>query len=528
MSAPRVEMHRLQELVRLYRLGTGVRERARLLRMSTRTEREYREAIAAAGLLEGDAGELPEGAELQAAVEALKPPAPTGEVATTVDRWMPAIRAGVARGAGPTAIWDKLHRTEPEFQASLSAVKRAVVRIRIERGVDPNDVVIPVETGPGEVAQVDFGFAGWFLDSATGKLRKAWLFVMVLCYSRHMYAKLVYNQKATTWVSLHVEAFRWFGGVPRTVVPDNLKAAVVRAAFGVCDRHELALNRTYREVARHYGFMIDPTPIASPEKKGKAESGVKYGQRNYLLAGGFETVDEANTQLPDWLLLTAGRRIHGTTRRRPLDMFAEEIDSLLSLPDKDYEIIEWKEATVHRDCHVEFDRRLYSVPWPYCGSRVWVKANPTTVMIYANENRLATHDRNGPGRRSTNPAHLPKDRAYLAQRSLQWWVEKADRLDPSIGTYVRNVIGSDTALSKLRDIQAIVSYLEKFPLRRAVATCRRADYYGNYTYQGVRRILTDALDVVPLPSEQPELHGQLADPRFARTPSELAQCVGGD
>lgn len=260
-------MYRLQELVRLYRLETGVRERAKMLGMSTRTERRCRRTLFDAGLLDGDPSELPDLDDLRTAVEAAKPPPPPREVASTVDHWMPEIRTGVKNKAGPKAIWDKLKRTDPKFNGSVSAVKRAVTRIKKAQGVQATDVVIPVDTEPGDVAQVDFGFAGRFFDPATGMIRKSWVFVMVLGYSRHMFAKLVYDQKAATWVALHIEAFEWFGGVPKTVVPDNLKAAVIRAAFGVSDRHQLELNRTYRELARYYGCKIDPTPVRSPEKK---------------------------------------------------------------------------------------------------------------------------------------------------------------------------------------------------------------------------------------------------------------------
>jgi transposase len=513
-------MHRLQELVRLYRLNTGVRERARMLGMSTRTERAYRTALGAAGLLEGDADDLPELDVLCAVVEAGKPPPPPRRVTSSVDQWLPEIRAGVKNGAGPTAIWDRLNRTDEEFKGSLSAVKRAVKRIKREQGVKAADVAIPVDTDPGDVAQVDFGYAGRWFDPATGRVRKAWVFVMILGYSRHMFAKLVFDQKAITWVTLHIEAFDWFGGVPRTIVPDNLKAAVIRSAFGVSDRHQLALNRTYRELARHYGFKVDPTPVRSPQKKGKVESGVKYVVRNFLAAADFETVAAANADLPDWLLKTAGMRTHGTTGQRPLEVFAEERGSFLPLPTAPYEPVVWKQATVHRDSHVQFERRLYSVPWPHIGARVWVKATPASVLIYAQDQRIATHVRDGSSRRSTHTLHLPEHRAELAERSIDYWVERADGLGEIVGTYVRNVVASDTVLSKLRDVQAIVTLLERYPQRRSQAACRRADYFGNYTYLGVRRILDNALDLEPLPSDAPA-HGHLAQPRFARAPREL-------
>jgi len=514
-------MHRLQELIRLYRLGTGVRERARLLGMSTRTERTYRLCLAEVGLLEGGSEALPDLEAIAAAIGRVRPVPGPRVGPTSLDQWLPEIRARVDKGARPQAIYDRLKRKDPSFTGSLSAVKRAVRRIRAEGGVQADDVAIPVETAPGEVAQVDFGYAGRFFDEQSGMVRKAWVFVMVLGYSRHLYAELVLDQKASTWVRLHMAAFRFFGGVPHTIVPDNLKAAVVRAAFGAGDRHELALNRSYRELARHYRFLIDPAPVRAPEKKGKVESAVKYVCGNFLAGSDFETLREANDDLPDWLQRTAGTRIHGATGRRPLEAFAEEQGALRPLPRTPYDPVLWHGATVHRDSHIVFDGRLYSVPWPHLGARVWVKATHATVAIYAGATRIATHERRGLGRRSTVADHLPPHRSVLAERSIAFWTERADALGEDVGAYIRHVIASDPVLSKLRDVQAIVTHLETFPPRRAQAAVRRADYFGNYTFQGIRRILAQALDLEPLEGAEPAF-GHLDAPRFARDAARVA------
>jgi len=336
-----------------------------------------------------------------------------------------------------------------------------------------------------------------------------------------MFAKVVFDQKATTWVALHIEAFRWFGGVPHTIVPDNLKAAVVRAAFGSADRHQLALNRTYRELARHYGFKIDPTPTYSPQKKGKVESSVKYLKRNFIAAGDFETIEEVGAQLPRWVNETAGKRVHGTTLRRPLDLFELERPALLPLPAVAYEPVLWKQATVHDDCHVEFDRRLYSVPWRTVGKQVWIRATASSVYVFLDDSRIATHPRRGTKRRSTNDAHLPEHRADLRHRSADYWLERAKKLGEPVHSYVQEVFDSDDVLSRLRDVQAIVTYLEGFPTHRAQAACRRASFYANYSYQGLKGILVRGLDLQPLSSVVVPGHGHLDAPRFARSAAEL-------
>jgi transposase len=502
-------------------MGTGVRERARLLGMSTKTERAYRRAIARAGLLAGDAGELPELEVLRRAVEVDMPQTGPREYATSIDGWLSRCREAIEKGTSPKALWDMLRRTEPEFSGSYAAIKRAMRRLRREGGVSPEDVVIPVETAPGEVAQVDFTYLGKLFDPETGKVRKAWIFLMVLGHSRHLFARVVFDQSTGTWLRLHSEAFRFFGGVPLVIVPDNLKAAVVRAAFGASDRHEIGLNRSYRELARHYGFKIDPTPVRSPKKKGKVESSASYVKRSLLGSEEFETIVEANAALDRWVMKTAGERIHGTTGRRPLEAFEEEKVHLLPLPRVPYEPVEWKKATVHPDSHVEFRGRLYSVPWRHLKRSVWIRATRSSVYVYADDACVAVHERRGPGRRSTQGEHLPEHRADLRHRSIPYWTERADRLSEVVGLYVREVLESDDVLSKLRDVQAIVTFLEQYPRHRAEAASRRASFFGNYTFQGVKRILVSALDLEPVPTVVNFGHGRLDRPRFARTVDEL-------
>lgn len=512
-------MHRLQELVRLHRMGLAERRAAKELRMGRNTARDYRRAIAAAGLLEGNAEELPALEQLKAAVLAALPPRPALQQVSTVEAWQAQVETLLERGLGPQAIHDRLRLEHPDFRGSLGSLKRLVRRIRQERGVKPEDVAIPVDTEAGEVAQVDFGYAGKLWDPATKTLRKAWVFVMVLGYSRHLYAEVVFDQRVSTWLALHERAFADLGGVVRVIVPDNLKAAVIRAAFGISSTPEL--NRSYRELARHCGFRVDPTPPRSPEKKGKVESGVKYVKRNFLLAREGQDVIEVNRELARWVREIAGNRVHGTTGRRPLEVFlAEEQSALLGLPLKRFEAVLWKKATVHTDSHVHFDRRLYSVPWRLINHEVWVRATDHSVVIYANDERVATHARDGKTLRSTCDEHLPAGRADLRHRSRKYWEDRASRISADVGSFVREVFDSDDVLLQLRAVQAIVTYLEKFPETRATAAARRASYYGSHSYQAIKNILTRALDLEPLPTSKAQ--PTWADgPRFARDISSL-------
>ncbi|MDH5647297.1 MAG: IS21 family transposase [Candidatus Heimdallarchaeota archaeon] len=519
----------MQEMVRLHRLGTGAREVARLLQMSPNTERNYREALRGASLLEGDAAQLPELEVLKAAVLAARPkPELPSHQRSSLERWREEIeKLFIEQKMKPKAIFGRLRERHADcFEGTYAQVKRMCRAIGRERGVDPNEVAIVVDTEPGQVAQVDFGYIGRLYDPETKVLRKAYCFAMVLGFSRHLVARIVFDQKLTTWLRLHVECFEELGGVAAVVVPDNLKAAVVRAAFALGESP--ALNRSYRELARHYGFKIDPTPPFAPEKKGKVESSIRYLKGSVLAGREGENVNEVRAHLQRFLDDEAGHRVHGTTGKRPREQFEEiERASLLALPSAAFEEVIWHEATVHRDCHVNFDKRLYSVPWTLIGQDVWVRATPRTVTVYGDDCRVATHSRRGPKRRSTLEEHLPEHRREIRHRSRQYWEQKAGELGSEVRAYVTEVFESDDVLYQLRTVQAIVGLLEMYPQHRARGAARRAHFYGVMTYGGLKRILVNALDLEPLPTAVEPASGTLDEPRFARDIPELLALAGG-
>lgn len=521
MCFRRIDMDRLQELVRLHRMGTGSREVARLLRMGPNTERDYRAALKAAGLLDGNVEELPELEVLKEAVQQQLAKRAPAQMTSSIPEWEPRVIHYAEKGLTAKRIYDRLKLEEPEFRGSYYAVRTLWRRWRKERGVRAEDVVIPVDTAAGDIAQVDFGYVGRLYDATVGRLRNAWVFVLVLAYSRWMFARIVFDQKMETWVRLHVDAFDALGAVPRTLVPDNLKAAVVRVAFGVGE--PATLNRSYRELARYYGCRIDPTPPRSPEKKGRVESGVGYVKHSFFAGRDSNDAHETAQQLQRWLDEIANVRSHGTTRRRPIDVLEhEERAAFLPLPSGPYELVVWHQATVHRDCHVAFDHRLYSVPWRFVGQRVWLRVTAMDVVIYANDVRVATHDRRGRMLRSTKDEHLPDERAPWRHRSRDYWQERAERIAPEVGTYVRELFGSDEVLSMLRTVQSVVTHLEKFPRERAVAACTRAQHFGSMSYGAIKNILRQGLDLEPLTqTDSPEPQQQLPLPRFARPMSDL-------
>jgi len=518
MGAKRTDMHRLQEVVRLHRLGTSSRAIARQLRMGRDTVRCYIRALREAGVLEGPPQELPEFAGLRAIVQEHVPSKRARQQVSSVERWKPKISTLRKKGAKPTAIHDWLRLHKPDYDGSVSAVKRMCLRLDREEGPRPESVAIPVETDPGQVAQVDFVYAGKRYDPDQGVLRRTWLFVMTLGFSRHMYVQLVFDQRIETWCRLHVEAFEFFGGVPAVIVPDNLKSAVIRAAFGVDD--EPVLNRTYRELARHYSFKIDPTPPRAPKKKGKVERSGGYVKRSFLATCESVDIAEDRRQLCRWNKEIAAVRRHGTTGRPPIELFDEqELEALIALPRTRWERVVWKKATLHTDSHVQIDYAFYSAPWRFLGQVLWVRCTAHSVSIYHEDEHLHTHARVPRGKRSTVEEHLPEHRRDLRHRSREHWIRRATAIGESVVQLANAIFDSDDVLYQLRKVQAVVRHLESFPPERARAAARRALRFGCLNYRDIKSILRKGLDLEPLPEEE-EKRAWSQGSRFARKPTE--------
>jgi len=534
VSATGISMHRLQELVRLHRMGGApVHDIAASLTMSPNTERRYRTALTAAGLLAGSVDALPPLEELKAAVEKELPSVEPPQQQSSIAKWQPEVKELLENGLTPKTIHDRLRLKHPgEYEGQLGAVKRMVRRLRIEQGVSANDIAIPVETEPGHVAQVDFGYAGYRRDPKTDTKRKAWVFVMVLGHSRHQYVEHVFDQKAESWVKLHVNAFKEFGAVPSEIVPDNLKAAVLKAAFASSE--DSTLNRSYRELARHYGFKIAPTPPRAPKKKGKVESGVKYVNNNFGTGRDGEDITTSNAEVRRWVREIAGTRTHGSTGRAPLEVFAqEERAAMLPLPSEPYRIVLWHKATLHRDSHFHFDGRLYSVPWRHVAPEgqkatvVWARATATTVTAYIDDARVADHDRLGPGRRSTKDDHLPEHRRDYRHRDAAYWRERAEQLGGDVRALIDAVLDHDPARSRVDVACSSVRLLETLPPERATRVARHALGFGNVHYGELKRIVEHGLDQPREDDDVPQVSNSWGDaqPIFARSGEDYRERV---
>jgi len=240
---------------------------------------------------------------------------------------------------------------------------------------------------PGECAQVDWGSAGSLAVGST--TRRLSFFVMVLCYSRLMYLEFTLGQTLEQFLSCHENAFRAFGGVPRGVMIDNLKSAVLERPHEGPPR----FHPRYQELAAHFGFTIKPCGVRKPHEKGRVENGVGYVKKNFLNGrelGPFASINPAARQ---WLDTVANVRCHGETHQRPCDRFHDEKAQLLALPTHPFDSALIQPVRASTQCRVHFQANRYSVPAAYAGCRLILKVYPERVCLYQAEQLVARHRR---------------------------------------------------------------------------------------------------------------------------------------
>lgn len=481
MANRRFEMYQIRQVVIRMRLGDTDRAIARTGLMGRRKAGAVRRVAETSGWLD-PAVPLPDDAELS---RRLGRKAVKASSVSLVEPFRDEVTRWREQGIQGTTIHAALARKHG-FRGSYSSVRRFLKDLE-ER--HPQVTVI-LEFAPGEAAQVDFGKGPKLLDTRTGELVSTWVFVMTLAWSRHQYAELVIDQTVATWLACHRHAFEWFNGVPERLIIDNPKCAITRACF-----HDPEVQRSYAELAEGYGFKLDPCPPRDPQKKGRVEAGVKYIKRAFLPLREFRDLADANRQLADWVIATAGNRNHGTTRERPLTRFAETEQHLLrALPDQPPELASWVRVKVHGNAHVQFEKRLYSVPFRLIRQHLWLRATATTVQVFAEQRLVATHARlHRPGQRSTVDDHLPPDALAYKLRDPQWCLQQAEGVGPACHALIEQLF-THRVLDNLRAAQGVVGLGKRYGAKRLEAACHRALAFDSPKYRTVKTILENSLD----------------------------------
>jgi transposase len=389
------------------------------------------------------------------------------------------ILAKLDQGLSGQRIWQDLV-ADHDFAGSYDCVKRFIRRL----GKTTPLPYRRMECAPGQEAQVDFG-TGAPVVVAEDKRRRTHVFRVVLSHSRKAYSESVFRQTTETFLQCLENAFRHFGGVPKTVVIDNLKAAVKKA-----DWFDPELNPRIVSFCEHYGTVILPTKPYTPRHKGKVERGIDYVQDNGLKGRRFSSLAGENQHLLDWETSVADTRIHGTTRKQVGRIFRQvEQPALLPLPAGRFPFFHEAQRTVHRDGHVEVAKAYYSAPPEYVGRRVWVRWDGRLVRIFTKQmEQIAVHAQCDPGRFSTQAEHIDSRKVSFVERGTTWLLERAGRIGPHTDRWARAML-QDRGVEGIRVLSGLVHLGKRYRYSQIEQACEVALTHNAFRLRTIRQLI---------------------------------------
>jgi transposase len=388
------------------------------------------------------------------------------------------IQAGLDACLSAQRIYQDLV-SEQKFTGSYDSVKRFVRQLAAAHPLPFRRM----ESEPGQEAQVDFGQGAWVVEN--GRRRRPHVLRLVLSHSRKGYTEVFWQQTTENFIRGIENAFRHWGGVPRTLVIDNLRAAVQKV-----DWFEPELNPKVIAFCEHYGTVILPTKPAMPRHKGKVEAGVKYVQDNGLAGKQFTSLGAQNVYLAHWEETVADTRIHGTTRQQVRAHFLSvEKPKLLPLPAGLFPVFSEAPRKVHRDGYVEVDKAYYSVPPEYVRRGVWARWDAKMVRLFNDRMEpIAVHVRSEPGKFKTDPAHIHDHKRTLIERGAEWMLDRCRLLGSGAGTWAETLY-RQRGPESLRVLQGLLALAEKHPAPQLDQACRLALTHDAWHLRDLRELL---------------------------------------
>jgi transposase len=487
MPAARLSMRTTREILRLrWGQGRSLRAVAQSCGIGATTVHDIMVRATAAGLT------WPLPAELDdAALEArLYPPTPVAQERALPD-FAALYRELKRRGVTLALLWQEYRQVHPDDGYGYSRFCDLYRDWRAQL-----DVVMRQEHRAGEKLFVDWaGMTLGITDRTTGVVQPHPVFVAALGASSFSYAEVCASQALPVWIQAHIHTYEYMEGVAAVTVPDNTKTGVTRP-----DYYEPDLNRTYAELAAHYGTTIIPTRVRRPRDKAKVENAVLQVER-WVLAPlrdqRFFSLAEANAAIRArlaWLNDRPLSRLDGTRRSlwRELDRPA-----LQPLPAQRFEIPEWKvNVGVNIDYHVEFGGHYYSVPHPLSRRRVDIRATATIVEIFHKGRRVASHRRSVlRGHYTTERAHMPDAHRRYGDWSPSRIIRWAETIGPETAATARAVLARRPHPEQgFRSCLGIIRLARRYGAERVELACRRARAIGAPSYRSVQSILATGLD----------------------------------
>lgn len=381
---------------------------------------------------------------------------------------------------------------ERGLEASVASLRRWVRANLPETARRGQVTVLGTPSAAGEQAQIDYGKLGMWFDPAAGRRRAVWAFVMVLACSRHLFVRPTLVMDQSEWTRAHVEAFAFFGGVPARLVPDNLKTGVDKP-----DLYDPKLNRSYAELAAHYGTLIDPARALKPKDKPQVERPMPYVRDSFWRGREFASLQAMRAEARRWSLEVAGQRAC-----RPLDgaapaavFAAVEAPALRPLPTASFVLAAWSRPMVGPDIHAKVAGTLYSIPWRYLGGRVDARATDTMVQFFVDGELIKTHPRKSRGRQ-TDLGDYPPEKIAFHMRTPTWCRNKATEIGPACEAAIGELL-AENALFRLRAAQGVLGLADRHDPGRLEAACARATAAGDPSYRTIKGILAAGTETTP-------------------------------
>lgn len=442
------------------------------------------------------------------------PPVTTEQWVVLAQEWFPELVVPELRSSG----FAECNGFHERIKAGLATNTLATVyqRLRDEDGLGVSestlrryaDVALPDEMllskvtvrkedpPPGEEGQVDYGKLGMVLDPEAGRRRMLWAFVFVLAFSRHLFVRPTFKMDQSEWVAAHVAAAEFFSGLPRRLVPDNLKNGVVKA-----DLYDPKLNRAYGEFAHHYGVLIDPARAGKPKDKPRCERQMPYVRDSFFAGRDFAGLPDARARALVWCVEVAGKRAcRAIEGAKPLSLFeAVEAERLVGLPARPFELAVWSTGKVHPDCHVKVGPTLYSVPWRHIGREVDARLGAEMVTIYLRGELIKTHARKEKGRQTDFNDYPPEKVAFL-QKTPAWCRNRSAKIGPACVEVITTLLAPNV-LYRLRAAQGILGLADQHSPERLEAACVRALAAGDPSYKTIKGVLRAGVETDPTPAE---------------------------
>jgi transposase len=491
MAGQTITMSKVKQVIRMYNLGVPKKEIARRLGISKNTVKEYihkleGQNLSPPELLEKATPEL-EGLFLASIYK--------DEKYQNLASMFPYFEKELTRtGVTRQLLWHEYKSKNPEGYGYSRFC------YHFSQWIESSNACMHLEHKPADKTYLDFaGKKLSYINRETGEIVPAEVFITCLGYSQKIYVEACRDQKSESYINVCEDAFRFYGGVTKAIVPDNLKSAVQEAS-----KYEPIINETFREFANHYGVVVYPTRSRKPKDKALVEKAVSivYNRIYAVIRDrSFYSLEELNQAIWDLLDGINETKFQGKPYSRN-DLFEkEEKHLLLPLPHENFEIRQNVRVTVMKNSHVLLghDKHYYSVPFRYIGKRIHLVFGHRTVSIYSDGQRIAFHQRDPrPYKYTTNPDHLPSTHRFVAKWSPEMFLSWAASVDKDVEIYIRGVIDKKPYPEiAYNSCIGILTLAKKKGKERLINACRRALHYQSFGYNIIKNILNKELDKEP-------------------------------